>query len=95
VRNSSLYEVKLVEQLRSDRWLRHLFNKLGKMVVVVLRNGESLIGELKTIEFINGVINLEVRDEERRRTYFINWKYVQYLEYVGELEIGDNIEKKM
>lgn len=71
------YEKELVKQLEKDRWLRHLFNKIGKEVVISLRSGEHLIGILKTIQYIRGVINLEI---EGSSVFFVNWRYVQYLE---------------
>ena len=71
------YQTELAKQLEKDRWLRHLFNKLGKEIIVVLTSGEHLIGVLKTIQYSRGVINLEI---EGSNVYFVNWKHVEYLE---------------
>ena len=74
------YERELIRQLEKDRYLRHLFNKIGKEVIVEVSSGAHIKGILKTIEFIRGIINLEVEDPQFRRSYFINWRNVVYVE---------------
>jgi len=70
------YSQELVKTLKHDRFLRHLFNKLGKTVEVRLQD-EKIVGILKTIEFVRGRINIEVQTKDH--VYFINWRHVVYL----------------
>jgi len=72
------YSGELKKQLEEDVWLRHLINKIRKIVVVHLKNGKKVRGVLVSIEYIRGVLNLEVSEENK--THFINWKYVVDLE---------------
>jgi hypothetical protein len=80
--NDFLYEKELSKQLEKDRWLRHLFNKLGKEIICCVESGEHLRGILKTIQFTRGVINLEVQSSDR--VWFINWKHITYIEAKSE-----------
>jgi len=72
------YSLELKKQLGEDTWLRHLFNKLGKEVTVVLETGAHITGVLNTIEYIRGVLNLEVISADK--SYFINWRNVAVVE---------------
>jgi len=77
------YSLELKEQLKKDTWLRHLFNKLNKEVVVGLKTGEHVIGVLKTIQFLRGIVNLEIQSGTNGPIYFVNWRYVIYLKTNG------------
>jgi len=70
------YSRELKKQLEEDVYLRHLFNKLGKEVIVDVK-GTHIIGILRTIQFIKGILNIEI--EDTNNTWFINWKYVKYI----------------
>jgi hypothetical protein len=72
------YKEELEKQLDKDVWLQHLFNKLGREVVIETKTGTKIRGVLKTIEFVRGKINLEV--ESYDKIYFVNFRNVNFLE---------------
>jgi len=72
------YRKELENQINKDPWLQDLFNKIGKEVKVEVDSGFHIRGILKRIEFIRGVLNLEI--ENSGFVYFVNWRNVNYLE---------------
>jgi len=70
------YEKELRETLSKDAWLRHLFNKLGKRVVVYMDGDFRIEGRLLSIHYARGVINLEIEGD---KTYYVNWKLVKFV----------------
>jgi len=68
------YSLELKKQLEKDVWLRHLFSRVGKQVVVILENDMHISGILKSIEYVKGGINLEVVSDDK--DWFLNWKHV-------------------
>ena len=73
------YGQELKKQLEKDVYLRHLFNKRGREVIVELSTGVRLRGILLSIEFIRGVLNLELEDPQSKRVYYVNWRHVCWL----------------
>jgi hypothetical protein len=71
------YEEELRSTLAKDAWLRHLFNKIGKYVVVYLDGDLQVEGKLVSIHYARGVINLEV---DSGNIYYLNWRYVRCVE---------------
>ena len=65
------YEEELRNTLAKDAWLRHLFNKLGKRVVVYMDGDVRIEGKLLSIHYARGVINLEIEGD---KTYYVNWR---------------------
>ena len=59
--------------------MRHLFNKIGKIVRVVIENGEEIVGELRSIDVVWEAV--EVYDIKENKTYFINFRRTRYIEY--------------
>jgi len=76
------YEKELKAQLEKDAWLRHMLNKIGKPVTLVVVTGDKLSGILQAVQFVRGVINIEV-DGGEDKVYYINWRNVAYMEVTG------------
>jgi len=74
------YREELKKQLERDVWLRHLFAKLGKRITVVGADGVKIDGKLISIQYIRGVLNLEIEVREGV-TIFLNWKYIHRVVY--------------
>ncbi|RLG13539.1 hypothetical protein DRN69_05420 [Candidatus Pacearchaeota archaeon] len=73
------YEELLKSHLAKSSYMRHLFNKLGKIVRVVIENGEEIVGELRSIDVVWEAV--EVYDIKENKTYFINFRRTRYIEY--------------
>jgi len=71
------YEEELRNTLAKDVWLRHLFNKIGKHVVVYLDGDLQIEGKLISIHYARGTINLEV---DSSNVYYLNWRHVRCVE---------------
>jgi len=70
----SLYDIELKNQLSKDPWLRHLFNKIGKYVVAVLKDDKVVEGRLASIEFLRGYIRIEIQDYDA--THFLDFRNI-------------------
>jgi nitrogenase molybdenum-iron protein alpha/beta subunit len=71
------YEEELRNTLAKDAWLRHLFNKIGKQVVVYLDGELQVEGKLVSIHYAKGAINLEV---DSGNIFYLNWRHVRCVE---------------
>ena len=73
------YAELLKAHLEKSGFMRHLFNKIGKIIKVNLEGGVDIVGELKSIDVVWEAI--EVYNPQEGKTYFINFRRIRYIEY--------------
>ncbi len=75
---SPLYSDMLNNHLKNSPFMRHLFNKIGKPVLVKLLDGVELRGILISVDVIWR--GLEILDPKTGKVWYVHWRHCYYVE---------------
>ena len=76
------YKKILDAHLKHSSFMRHLFNKLGKIVTVYLADGKTIRGVMTSIDVVwRGI---EIQNPQTNQALFVNWRFIEVIEYEEE-----------